>query len=228
MSIAEKLQTIADNEQRVYEAGKKSEYARFWDSAQVNGNRTIFLYLFAGGAWTPTTLKPKRKMTPTNASSMFYLCGYGNEASLIDFRTIADKFDFSKATYATNIFYSASIDYITADLSSANSINYAFSGGYISRITTLTLKLTSATTSASGAFEYLSTLTNLTFMDGSEIACSLNFSACTKLTHDSLMSIINHLKDGVSGLTLTLGATNLAKLTDAEKAIATQKGWTLL
>jgi hypothetical protein len=27
--------------------------------------------------------------------------------------------------------------------------------------------------------------------------------------------------------TLTLGATNLAKLTNEEKAIATQKGWTL-
>lgn len=39
MSIAEKLQTIVENEQRVYEAGKnkgieegkKLEYDRFWD-----------------------------------------------------------------------------------------------------------------------------------------------------------------------------------------------------
>jgi hypothetical protein len=53
-------------------------------------------------------------------------------------------------------------------------------------------------------------------------------SSCTKLSHDSLMSIINALKSGVSGLTVTLGSANLAKLTDAEKAIATQKGWTLL
>lgn len=52
------------------------------------------------------------------------------------------------------------------------------------------------------------------------------------LTHDSLMSAINALYDyasegSTSTYTLKLGSTNLAKLTDAEKAIATQKGWTL-
>lgn len=60
----------------------------------------------------------------------------------------------------------------------------------------------------------------------------LNLSQSSKLTHDSLMSVINALFDhktaGTSGtFTLTLGSTNLAKLTDAEKAIATQRGWTL-
>ena len=40
------------------------------------------------------------------------------------------------------------------------------------------------------------------------------------------MSIINALKSGVTQ-TLTLGTDNLAKLTDTEKAIATEKGWTL-
>ncbi|MBO5955586.1 MAG: hypothetical protein J6Q10_02165, partial [Clostridia bacterium] len=53
-----------------------------------------------------------------------------------------------------------------------------------------------------------------------------------KLSYDSLMSIINALKDystDTSGTTytVTLGTTNLAKLTNEEKAIATQKGWSL-
>ena len=50
------------------------------------------------------------------------------------------------------------------------------------------------------------------------------------LSHDSLMSIINALADktGVSGTwKVTLGATNLAKLTADEIAIAEGKGWTL-
>ena len=55
---------------------------------------------------------------------------------------------------------------------------------------------------------------------------SLDLSACKKLTHDSLMVIINGLQT-VTGATLTLGAENLAKLTDEEKKVATDKGWTL-
>ena len=47
------------------------------------------------------------------------------------------------------------------------------------------------------------------------------------LTHDSLMVVINGLQTVTSKQTLTLGSTNLAKLTDEEKKIATDKGWTL-
>ena len=56
----------------------------------------------------------------------------------------------------------------------------------------------------------------------------LDLSTCSKLTHDSLMNVINEAADVTSSpKTLTLGATNLAKLTDEEKAIATNKGWVL-
>ena len=56
---------------------------------------------------------------------------------------------------------------------------------------------------------------------------SLSMSACTKLTHDSIMVIINGLQTVTSSQTLTLGTENLAKLTEADKKIATDKGWTL-
>ena len=55
---------------------------------------------------------------------------------------------------------------------------------------------------------------------------SLDLSSCTQLTHDSLMVVINGLQI-VTGQTLTLGTENLAKLTDDEKKVATDKGWTL-
>jgi hypothetical protein len=57
-----------------------------------------------------------------------------------------------------------------------------------------------------------------------------NISSSTKLTHDSIMSIIDALFDySGSGTTHTiaLGTANINKLTDSEKAIATQRGWTL-
>lgn len=59
MSIAEKLQTIAENEQTVFEAGKKSEYDRFWDAYQKNGNLYFYENSFAGDGWHDGTYKPK-------------------------------------------------------------------------------------------------------------------------------------------------------------------------
>lgn len=54
----------------------------------------------------------------------------------------------------------------------------------------------------------------------------LSLSKHNVLSHDSLMNVINALcENGTKKL--TLGETNLAKLTDEEKAIATSKGWTL-
>lgn len=66
----------------------------------------------------------------------------------------------------------------------------------------------------------------------------LNFASPTKLTHESLMNIINNLYDlnltydvanggTLYTQTLCLETTNMAKLTAEEIAIATNKGWTV-
>lgn len=55
MSIAEKLKTVADNERRVYEAGKQAEYDEFWDNYAVGSQ-----YSCAGQGWTKTTFRPNR------------------------------------------------------------------------------------------------------------------------------------------------------------------------
>lgn len=58
---------------------------------------------------------------------------------------------------------------------------------------------------------------------------ALNLSVSNNLTVDSMVAMFNSLKDltGDTAKTLTLGSTNLAKLTDEQKAIATNKNWTL-
>lgn len=57
----------------------------------------------------------------------------------------------------------------------------------------------------------------------------LDLTSCTKLTHESLMNVINNLYDiktkGCKAQSLRLGATNLAKLTAEEIQIATDKGF---
>jgi surface protein len=59
--------------------------------------------------------------------------------------------------------------------------------------------------------------------------CTINNS--TILSKESLLYIINNLYDltanGLSGQTLNIGSTNIAKLTEDEIAIATNKGWTI-
>ena len=56
---------------------------------------------------------------------------------------------------------------------------------------------------------------------------SFDISASTQFDESDLVTILNNLATVTSTKTLKIGATNLAKLTDDEKAIATNKGWTL-
>ena len=64
---------------------------------------------------------------------------------------------------------------------------------------------------------------------GQDWNMSLRLNVSNNLTVDSMVAIFNSLKDltGETAKTLTLGSTNLAKLTDEQKAIAINKNWTL-
>ena len=74
-------------------------------------------------------------------------------------------------------------------------------------------------------FSYCSSLEEIHMIN---INVNLNISASTKFTREALLEILGNLKAQTSGSKkLTMGSTNLAKLTDEDKAIATNKGWTL-
>lgn len=65
---------------------------------------------------------------------------------------------------------------------------------------------------------------------GNNFNCSnLDLSASTKYSVSTIVAMLTALADrtGQTAYTLTLGATNLAKLSDEQKAIATDKNWTL-
>ena len=83
---------------------------------------------------------------------------------------------------------------------------------------------TSNVTNMSAMFSSCSSLTEI-HMTGMKV--SFDISASTKFTESALVEILNNLASVTSTQTLTMGSTNLAKLTDDEKAIATGKGWTL-
>ena len=232
MSIAEKLQTIAETEQKVYDAGKskgieegkKSEYDAFWDSYQSYGNATYYSHRFAGQGWNDVTFKPKYNIRVVGSADRMF-----------------------RGTGSLNLRQRLLDCGVTMDTSKGTSFQYAFSHGKITELPKLDFSgTTTVDATLSGDtkliyieemvvhenLKYSSPFNNCTSLEHLIVTGTIgqngfDVSACP-LSHDSLMSIINALKSGVSGLTVTLGSTNLAKLTDAEKAIATQKGWTLL
>lgn len=58
-------------------------------------------------------------------------------------------------------------------------------------------------------------------------ADNLNLSSSTKYSHDTILSWLNALADrtGLTAYTLTIGDTNLKKLSDSEQKIAYNKNW---
>lgn len=133
------------------------------------------------------------------------------------------KYPLNNIESAANMFNQTHIKNIEYDLdfTNATNMNYAFAYSQTERIKSIKF---GTRCSINNTFTSASKLKDLTVVGNLYLAA--NFKDCTLLTHDSLMSIINALANVVNK-TITLGETNLAKLTDAEKAIATEKGWTL-
>lgn len=64
---------------------------------------------------------------------------------------------------------------------------------------------------------------------GKDWNMSMRLDVTANLTVESMVGIFNNLKDltGETAKVLTLGSANILKLTDAQRAIATNKNWTL-
>lgn len=215
--------------------GKQEEYDRFWDVFQENGQRGNYFYAFAGGGWTPETFKPKYpiRIVETAAPNrhcegMFYGFMRGYEEQPISLTP--EMVDFSQAMLIQDTFSCANFDTITADFSNAVSLYGAFQQHKAKNQEKTTraihLKVTEKCTNFTGTFNQCRNLEELLFTEDSTIAAKIDVTHCEKLSRESLLSILYALKDGAS-LTCTLGTVNLAKLTDEEKAIATEKGWIL-
>lgn len=54
------------------------------------------------------------------------------------------------------------------------------------------------------------------------------FGDSSPLTVDSIVGLLNALPQSTNGYSFRIGATNIAKLSDDQKAIATSKGWSLI
>lgn len=219
----------------VYEAGKQAEYDRFWDNFQKTFDGSVLEFcrnLFCGGGWNKENLKPKYKMTPTLADGMFLNCGiYASEP--IDFSAIKDKFDFSKARDFIDTFSNAYMVNIDIDVpSQITNIARMFKSNSFPQYSPnhISLKVSETVINWTETFSYCINLTDLCFKDGSVISRSVDLSR-SPLTVESMKSVMNALKDysAIGGTyTLTLKKDRETMLTDEEKTVATNKGWTLV
>ena len=207
MTIAEKLTTIAENRQKIYNKGvtdgKQAEYDAFWDAYQLNGNRSSYEAAFAGQGWNDKTFNPKYPIVVTGSSwNMFYSCnvkdGYEHLKNM----------DFSKCTLLSNTFAQCHMKHLgTIDCRNVKSVSQVF---YHARnLQTIDKIIVKVENTFSSLFDNIPTLENVTFEGeiGNNLVMAGTYSGTKwgeKLTRASIESIITHLSDSASGKTLTL------------------------
>lgn len=208
MTTAEKLRTIAENEQKVYEAGRKSQYDEFWDALQKNGTRTDYYYGFSGYSWTAETFKPKYDIRGVRFQSTFFVTNtfYG---SLIDIlNECGVVLDTSQATQITTLFgYSGLSDIPHIDCSGLTtlSIGDMFNNcAYLKKIEKITLK--EGVYFGTNAFNACRSLEEIEFA-GVLSTNNVNLQWSTKLNKASIVSLIRILSTSTTGLTITLSKT---------------------
>ncbi len=254
--IAEKLGRIAENEQRVYDAGyrtgyeqgeaagveqgKRSEYDLFWDTFQKNGDRRYYERAFAdttngGRMWiNGKNYRPKYPMKPLQAMQMY-------EYGYLPYEAIA-AVDFSECTdfYGTFAYFSivgTDKKFPPIDISSATRTQNMF--GWCTGIKEIEEICVSETTPYSSCFAGTTNLVEVKF-NGTIAQNGLNFKDCTQLSVQSIESVINHLSGTTTGLKVTFSRTAVNKAfetsegandgeTSAEWAglIATKSNWTI-
>lgn len=214
MSIAEKLQTIAENEQKVYEAGynkgkaeggdtegaynegfeagKKAESDAFWETYQEGGNRTNYTYAFY--AWKDELFNPTYDITFSRAYATF---------SYSTIKEINKILDFSKmpTVYLTD----AQVFRFCYDLETINEIVVCEQNQYTQW------------------FQGCTSLKNITF--NGTIGQNISFADSPLLSADSIANIVEHLATVSAKTTITI---NSAIDMSAYKSTIEGKGWTLV
>ena len=209
----------------VYEKGKQAQYDEFWEAAQPTTSPVPYNY--ASTVWNNGNFFPKKDIIATSGSNvfgLFYNIGVTNLSKRIVDCNI--KLDLSKAGKVGSLFAYALVE-VVPKLSFASAIDMASVFSQCTRLKTIESVEINENMTFVSSFERCSALENLT-IEGTIGQSGFNVQWSTKLSHDSLMSIINALKD-YSGTdtwkTITLGSKNLAKLTPEEILIMEQKQW---
>ena len=228
MSIADKLTTIAENMQNVYDAGYEKGKAEggdnwedtFWNVYQENGNRTDYAGAFSGIGWDNETFKPQYDIKPVGACN--YSFGYsGLSGDLVEIlKNLNVTLDLSKITSfhsgfsnAKNITRVGVVDIRNCGAACSSVFTY------MSALVTIDELIISNTT-PNTLFSSNPALENIK-ITGNICTTGWNFRTSTKLSKASITNIINALSTTTSGLSVTISKT-------AKEAVFTPDEWSAL
>ena len=181
--------------------GKQAEYDAFWDAYQNYGKRNQYVCAFSYGGWNDTTYNPKYPI---------YGYTYGLQEA---FRNSNDIIDTKVPIFLQNGNMRATFNYCVS----------------LKRIPLLVLQV--PTTDTTNTFNSCGSLEEINIVCEGEggFATNLSFAQSSKLSAESVQSIIDALVDltGATAQTLSFHATVGAKLTQAQKDAISAKNWTL-
>lgn len=210
MSIAEKLTTIAENMQYVYDEGYAAHLKWFWDKMLNNGNAANYIQRFR--RWTNVAIyEPNHNITHSTSAP-----------------------ESAQETFRDAFFTDLKVDNVFSDVSVLTNTFY----NCTKLVNARTLHVTEKT-SYTSPFGLCSALEEVRF-NGTIGKNGLSFSSCTKLSKDSHINTIEHLSATTSGLKVTFSKTAVNKAfetssgandgsTSAEwtTLVATKSNWTI-
>ena len=212
--IATRLQTVYNNVERVYEAGRaagKAEgsgdnyYDTFWDSYQNNGYRDEYRYAFAGLGWTDKIYEPKYPIKVVgNAERMFALSRITNKK--IEFASTSNCTIMDRMFYGAYIAEIGEIDMSKVTEPKGTNSQYTFAQLNVanSKLVKIDKIISSASTVFhSTTFQNCATLTHVIF-EGVIGTSGLNLKDSVALDRESIESIITCLSADTTGLSVTI------------------------
>lgn len=230
MNMSEKLQLIAENMQRVYDAGALNSGGGITPSGAINitENGTHDVTRYAEAVVDVPTPQPTGSITITEngthdvaeyAEAVVNVEGTGAGGTLADFQKTG-----------------AIVDSIAMVVTNMQSLSMTFAG--CSALSSITLIMMDEGCAFHDTFKGCTSLTELGIYpvdhmkgciseNGFDVSDCINLSANT-INWNILCNLVDKTAD-TSGTqwVCTLGETNLGKLSISDIALATEKGWTL-
>ena len=229
MSIAEKLVTVTENQERIYNKGLaeggEPAFIQMENYMTNYGTRPAYQNAFSRQDWTGYTFR--NTVYPIGSAENIFFTYLGTE--------LPKGIDFSRleptASLQTAFRYANNLTHIP-DLNIPAPTEYKLTFADMNLLEKIDIVRCNENTIFTDTFRNLPKVTDITF-EGVIGQNGLKFHQAPLISHDSLMSALNCLQDKTADTSgtvwqVTLGSTNLAKLTTEEIEAVEAKGWVLV